>query len=753
MIWPVTAGAQTVALVLSGGGSRGVAHIGVIKALEENNIPIDYITGTSMGAIIGGLYASGYTPDEIEKIITSENFVNWAKGESDLEKFFFFKGTDPDASWVNLRFDYNDLENRMKTILPASLISPNQVDFALLELYSAASAAAGYDFDSLFVPFRCMAADIGSDQPVVLGKGQLGTAIRASATYPFYYKPIEINDTVLFDGGLYNNFPVDIAIRDFSPGFIIGSKTASPQRIPDSDDIISQVQNMIVRQTDFNLPADSGVLITPDLAEVNVVDFSRNREFIDSGYVAAMRAMDQISRQVNRRISQPDLDKKRQEFKSRKPSIFIDLITIEGLKKSQEKYVRNSFRQKASFLTLSTTRAEYFKLLSDNKIKSIFPSLIYEPSRNTYTLNLKVTRAEHLQADFGGNLSSGASSTAFAAVRYNMLGRFGLTAAGNGYFGRFYSSAKLGVRFDFPTLIPFFLSSEWTFNHKDYFRNTTYFFEDAQPSFLVSNENQISLQSGVPASDIGVLNLGIAGGYTLDEYYQDNQFARTDTADVTRFDFFMPELSLELNTLNYKQYPNKGFRLLVEMKYVNGTEKTVMGSTSVEPGKETSRFHKWLQFKLQYDNYFQVAHRFRIGVFGEVMLSSEDYFSNYTATVLRAPSFDPIPEMKTLFLPKYRSMSYIALGMKPVLNLYRKLDLRLEGYLFQPYEEILEGDDQQALSKELFSDRSFLFSAALVYYLPFAPVSLSFNYYDRDGQRYSVLFNIGFLLFNKSLFD
>ena len=151
----VTVKAQKVALVLSGGGSRGLAHVGVLKALEENHIPIDYIAGTSMGAIIGGLYASGYTLAEIEKFVTSPNFEKWVKGEPDEEYIYYFKNQNNNASWISLKFDVDDLSGKLKTRLPTNIISPYQMDFALLELFGSASAACQYDFDSLFVSLHC----------------------------------------------------------------------------------------------------------------------------------------------------------------------------------------------------------------------------------------------------------------------------------------------------------------------------------------------------------------------------------------------------------------------------------------------------------------------------------------------------------------------------------------------------------------------------------------------------------------------
>lgn len=173
---------QKVGLVLSGGGASGIAHIGVIKALEENHIPIDYITGTSMGAFIGALYAAGYSPGEMEKIVLSPRFQNIAKGVIDNKFIYYFKEKPLDASWVSFRFS---LDTSLITSIPTHLISPIPVDFEVLRYFSKASSVSNGNFDSLFVPFRCVAADIMNKQPYIFNKGNLGEAIRASISYPF----------------------------------------------------------------------------------------------------------------------------------------------------------------------------------------------------------------------------------------------------------------------------------------------------------------------------------------------------------------------------------------------------------------------------------------------------------------------------------------------------------------------------------------------------------------------------------------
>ena len=158
-------------MVLSGGGASGIAHIGVIKALEENHIPIDYITGTSMGAFIGALYAAGYTPDQMEAIVLSPRYQNIAKGVIDNKFIYYFK--EKPAMPPGFLSGFH-LIQALITSIPTHLISPIPVDFEVLRYFTEASSVAHGNFDSLFIPFRCVAADIIDKKPYMFEKGNLG---------------------------------------------------------------------------------------------------------------------------------------------------------------------------------------------------------------------------------------------------------------------------------------------------------------------------------------------------------------------------------------------------------------------------------------------------------------------------------------------------------------------------------------------------------------------------------------------------
>lgn len=741
---------QRVALVLSGGGAKGFAHVGVLKALEEHNIPIDYITGTSMGAIVGGLYASGYSPDSIAAIIATEKFRRWTSGLIDDRNTYYFKKQEQDASWISVKFNYDDVNRKITGKFPVTLIPSFELDFNIIELYASASAAAAYDFNELFVPFRCVAADIDSNKAVIFSRGQLGTAVRASMTFPFYLRPIEIDGKYLFDGGMYNNFPSDVAIADFNPDVIIGSKAAGNYQSISDDDLFLQLQNMLMKPADFELDTSSGILLEHHLENISLFDFTQAGDAITKGYQTTIENLEGIYKLVERRVPAEELMSRREAFLHSKPPVLIDSITISGLNSSQSEYVRKLFKHKEELIDLETVKMQYFKLIADEKISTIFPEIKFNKTTGYYNLSLRIKKSESFVGSFGGNISSGTSNTAFVGLEYRYFARQSMSLKTNVYLGRFYNSFKLGGRIDFPSRFPLFMELGYVLNSKNYFLNSTYFFDDQTPSFLICRESFGYFSLGIPATNKGKVIIGLNYGGRKDEYYQDNVFSREDTADITSFDLFAPHLMFELNSLNRKQFASRGARLMLQMQYVTGEERHTPGSTSIDK-QITEKYHSWFELKMIYDNYFDHFGPLSLGFYGELQLSNQAFFDNYTSSILAAPAFEPVLESRTLFLPKYRAFNYGALGLKFILKLYRKIDLRMEGYLFQPYQEILSDENMKARYGKQFSYRSAAASSTIVWHSPLGPLSMSLNYYDRSNEQFSFFFNFGYILFNQSI--
>ena len=744
---------QKVGLVLSGGGASGIAHIGVIKALEENHIPIDYVTGTSMGAFIGGLYAAGYTPKQMEELVTSKEFSEIATGVINGKYAYYFKQGSLEASWINFHFS---LDTTLITSLPTQLVSPVPIDFAIMKYFTSASSAASNKFDSLFVPFRCVASDIVDKKSYIFDRGNLGQAVRASISYPFYLKPISVNGKMLFDGGMYNNFPADIMQKDFNPEIIIGSNVSGNIQPPSDDNILSVIKNMLMTKTNYSLPGN-GMIIIPDV-EAGILTANNPKALIDSGYVATLRQIPALLKMISRRENETELQKRREDFEKKEHPMIFNKLVFHGLNMHQDQYLRSVIFGKEKTLSIDKIAPGYFKVATDQNIHSTYPLADYNDSTGYYKLEMSVKREKHFQVGFGGVVSNLPISEGYVGLQYNLLGSEEVQLNANTYFGKLYTSVLGSGRIYLPTAIPVYFEPAIIYNRFDYFTSSTAFFEDVLPPYLIQYEGFGKVDMGLPIGGSSKLILG--GSYTNinSTYFPTSNFNSRDTADQTKFGAATGYVRFDMNTLNDKQYATTGHRLQAHVQWIAGTEQYLPGS--LETKKDTvEKQHNWLQAKLSFDEYFVGKGLVRLGIYAEGVYSNtfsyghalQTYFSNYYATALMAPAFQPTPEMQTMFLPKYRAFNYAAGGPKVIISFLPKFDLRFEGYIFLPYQAIQNSNNTAVYGLPLAS-KQYVGMAALVYHSPIGPVSVSLNYFDNAPltmDKLTVLFHVGFIIFNE----
>lgn len=278
---------QKFALVLSGGGARGLAQIGVLKALEENQIRPDLIVATSMGAIIGGLYASGFTADSIYNLACNNDWDAIFSNTSTRKKRFVNQKSPTENYLFELRFDYD-----LSPILPSSISFGQSFYNLLTPLLAVPQYQALMNFDNLPIPLRIIATDLVSGQKVVFSKGNMVTAIRASCSVPLAYAPVHFNNMVLIDGGLSANIPVETAIAE-GAGLIVVSDVTSPLwKIKDLENPVKLVDQIIsigiTRQKEIE-KQKCDILLSPDLSSFSNTDFSKIDSMIKIGYAETIR--------------------------------------------------------------------------------------------------------------------------------------------------------------------------------------------------------------------------------------------------------------------------------------------------------------------------------------------------------------------------------------------------------------------------------------------------------------------------------
>ncbi|MFA6457423.1 MAG: patatin-like phospholipase family protein, partial [Bacteroidota bacterium] len=276
----------TICLVLSGGGSRGMAHLGVIKELEKNNIPIDYIVGTSIGGIIGGLYASGYTTEQLEKMVdtTDWNYVLSLTQDTEREHLYFSHKVAADRKQLTLRFD------GLTPILPSALSSGQRLTNFINQLTLQSLYHPMQTFDDLKIPFRCVSTDLISGKRIVFSSGNLSEALRASISIPLLFNPLKKDTLELTDGGLRSNIPVDVA-KQLGADIIIAVNATSPLRTAEQLnypwEVTDQIVNIMAQDANKRALDSATIVITPDLGFYPSTDFSNLSFAVKQGTHAA----------------------------------------------------------------------------------------------------------------------------------------------------------------------------------------------------------------------------------------------------------------------------------------------------------------------------------------------------------------------------------------------------------------------------------------------------------------------------------
>ena len=743
--------AQKNGLVLSGGGAPGIAHIGVLKALEENNIPVDYIAGTSIGAIIGGMYAMGLTPDEMVKVIKSNDFKNWISGELEPENVYYYRYTDPKPRMIDLRIKINKQKTvTVKTsFLPSNYISPAQMNYAFVPLCAQANAAAGGNFDSLMVPFRCVASDVYNKQAIVFRNGVLGDAIRASMTYPFMFKPINIDNKLLFDGGIFNNFPVDVIKKDFKPDYIIGSVVAYNPPKADEDDILMQLQNMIITRTDYTLPSSDGLLLKFDLAKINVFDFSKVDELVRMGYDSTIKHIDEIKARIPRRITTEEITQRRKDFRNKLPELKFQRVEVTGVDSLQKKYVRRTFHLKEKVFDLNSLKQSYFKLISDDKISEVIPHAVFNPSNGLFDLNLNVKTEDQLKAMLGGNISSSSFNQAYLGIVYQSLADYAHTAYIDAQFGKFYNGIGIGTRIEMPAQKSWYMKAAFVMHAFDYFEGNSLFYEDNRTASYNLNEVYSKLSIGFPLTMKDKLEFGLGYGLLTDNYNQNGSMLNSTTGnDKSTFSIASLFARVESNTLNNIMYPTKGFNYLSSIQLLNGEESfnpAMPANKSLSKKPDT-----WIQYHAKFDRYFPISSRFTLATYGEMVYSTRKLLQNYTVTLIQAPAFQPTPYARTAFNEAFSANQFVAIGLKPVYAITDQIHLRAEAYLFMPYKPILSSGDNTPFYSTSFSATQFMAETTLVYNFKLASAGLFANY---NTGHWNIGLNIGILLFNPKFME
>ena len=740
---------QKVGLVMSGGGARGLAHIGVIKALEENNIPIDYVAGTSMGAIIAALYSMGYSPEEMEAVIASEDFKRWYSGKMDKNDIFYFRRNESRPDILNLRIDTRD---SLRLVMPSiTLIDPTQMNLGFLEIFSEANAACRSNFDSLMVPFRCVASDVYNKKQVIYNNGDLSDAVRASMTFPFVFKPIKKDSILMYDGGIYNNFPADVMRNDFNPDYIIGSVVSKNPPIPKESDLMSQVENLVMDKSNYTIPDSEGIVINMKLDEISLLQFDKLNTLSALGYTNTIAVIDSIKQRVHRRIGATELKEKRKQFKAKMPPIRFRKIEISGIPSEEQKYIKSEFHKKEKdIFTYEECKKAYFRLLSGNTIASIVPHATYNEKDSTYTLHLDIEMREPISLHIGGAISTSTSNQIYFGINYRGLKNQVKALTLDGQVGNAYNNIQISGRQDFMLDIP--VSTKFVASHSIINYYNKYYMFAEQNNIVLNREREsfIKAKISLPFLMRRKAEFGIGVAQIKDEYIPSNNIdLDTPHKDKNKLTLFGGLMKFEGNTLDSKAYPTNGQYESLVAQVFSGEEKY----HSYKSIPIQKHHQSWLQMSYTRIDYHNLSKKIAIGTYLKGYYSTRGLAETYQASMMQAGAFTPTMNSIFNYDPAYRAYQYGAIGLIPIYKLNDILQIRGEAYSFIPYKTIKEDSNGGSYYAKRFSGIEYI--GELTVACKFSTLTLAAwaDYYSSHKNSIKLGLTLGWFMFNERFIE
>ena len=739
-----------IGLVMSGGGAKGLYHIGVIEALEEHGIPIDYVAGTSMGSIIAAMYAAGYSPEEMRQIVRSGVVKEWATGRIDPNIYMpYYRQIARAPSFVTVRLDFQ--KGAKKAIrMPKNLISSNRIDLGLTQLFAPATAASQGDFNRLMVPFLCVASDMNQRRAVVLRTGELSAAVRASMSIPMVYKPMKRDDMILFDGGVYDNFPWQPLDQTFRPSFLIGSICTTGNAAPDEQtDIFDQAFRLAMQETNYTLPEGRSVTIARDV-EVNMLDFDRAEEVMNQGYEDAMKEMPELLRRIKRRITKEEFEARRQAFRELCPPLRYNDYHLDGLNPAQREFIRDfthvdrQMPGRQREMTAEELTEKLYEVLASGDFVMDFPHATYNPETKRYSFQADFHTKPNFRLSVGGCISSTAFNQAYIGMNYLKIGRVAQQVGAELFLGPLHTWGALGGRTDFYMWKPLYLDYSFHFSTRNlnhgYFGNLT----------RVNNALQVkesdlfgSLGIGMPIAHRGMAFLRANLGQV--NYHYQPRVGEDDLTEHTRFVYFGLKAAIHRNTLDDSLYPRRGSDLKLSAIYVTGKDK-------YDPNNE-NRFvshtdRHWLGGRFSWAKYFDMpsSNWFSFGINFDAVVTNHPDFTHTSATRMSLPVYAPIPHARMIYMPAFRGKRFVAAGIMPTLDLLPNMFFRTSFYTM--FREQRVPDPVMREPRDETDRVHYIVDASLVYRTPIGPVSLSLTKYDLHSWKNMYLtFSFGYPLF------
>lgn len=666
-----------VGLVLSGGGAKGLAHIGVLKVIDSLGIQVDYIGGTSMGAVVGGLYASGYTANQLDSIFSKIDVDALLQDYTPRESKSFYEKRNDEIYALTLPF------NNFKLGLPSGL-SKGLYNFNLMSKLTQ-HVSDVRDFDKLPIPFLCIATDVETGEQIVLDEGILAQAIIASGALPTLYSPVEINGRLFIDGGVVNNYPVE-ELKNRGIDFIIGIDVQdglkNREQLKDVTAVLAQINNFSMIEKMEGKRNLTNIYIKPDIKGYSVVSFDKGKEIIKKGNEKANEFIKEL-------LPLRNIDERPVYKVVQNDSIFIRDITFNKLENFTRAYIVGKLKIKRN---TKVPIAQIEKGISNLNATQNFSAISYSFEKTQSGERLALQLKENKNNTF---LKFG--------LHYDDLYKSGVLVN--------YTHKKLIAKNDVASL-DVILGDNFRYNFDYYIDNGFYWSFGFNSKFNSFNRNiATDFSNGIVFTDLGINSINIDLTDITNQAYVQTIFAQkfsfgaglefkylnieSETLENTtpifdKSNYVSAFGYLKYDSFNQKYFPKKGWSFSGDLKtflyssdYTNEFERFSIAKADVgivfEPLKRAT-------IKLQSEGGFAIGERsisffdFVLGGYGFVSTNNIRPFMGYDFLSLAGDSY--LKGTVTLDYEFYKKHHVNFTGN--FANLGNRIFEHIEGWLTKP---------------------------------------------------------------------
>lgn len=708
-----------IGLVLSGGGARGFAHIGVIKVLEEEGVDVDYIGGTSMGSIVGGLYAMGYSIYEIEELAITQDWDYVLNDQINRRELGFYEKS------ANERYVLSLALAGRKISIPPGLVYGQNVTQLLTKLSNPSFQST--DFNDLDKPFLCMATDLLSGEAIKLDTGNIALAIRSSMSVPSAFAPVEYGPYYLVDGGVLNNFPAE-HVKNLGADYLIGVDIATP--LYQKEEINNLVQ--ILSQSIFlNGEAEYArninmidLLIKPEINPFTAMDFDRADSLIKRGEDYARSMLPEIRKFLDSIGHQPEVVRGQGNSFPDMDGLYVDHVLFLGNKKISDKYLSRQLDiQSGDFISMTELDDRISNLYGTKLFHNVYYELGYSESGETI-ISIYVEEASL----FDVNVSAHYNDYTKAGLLLNLTSRnLGIPN------GRLSVDLALGrvAMFSSEYVVDNGLTPGFGINIKAF--NQYGFQYEGDKKLLSFDMGIASSQAYGLMTFKNIIRLKLGYEYELNRISQDISLINFDKFNNTINSGF---LDFSIDTYNKNYFPTEGLFLNGKLEY-GGGDNTLLFALEDEVLYVPVNFTYWA-LKSRFEGVINIHKNFSLlpsiyfrKVWGEnVAFSKLNSFGGFQKTYI--DSYLPFPGYSFM---EIEGQTAINTQLNLRYNFWKKHYLCLKGNLLSIDLDFDKGIDE--------NDFYYSWHLSYSYYSPFGPITLSMaEAYPREKLVFDI--NVGF---------